>query len=132
MNVGTHPGYKTCKFVNQSALDPIDHPVAGFDTIVQTMGLCSTPQPAQILRNLGSIVKPTGGRILLLEHGRGHYDWLNRILDNRAPGHADQHGCWWNKDIGEIVEESGLEVVEMKRYHFGTTWWFILKLKSTR
>jgi methyltransferase OMS1 len=94
------------------------------------MGLCSTPQPVQLLRQLGSVLNQEGGRILLLEHGRGHYDWLNKIIDNGAPGHADQHGCWWNKDIGKIVEESGLEVVEMKRYHFGTTWWFILKPKT--
>ena len=41
--------------------------------------------------------------------------------------HAYRHGCWYNKDIGQIVEESGLEVVEAKRHHFGTTWWFELK-----
>jgi methyltransferase OMS1 len=67
------------------------------------------------------------GQILLLEHGKSHYDWLNTMLDKTAPAHADEHGCWWNKDIGQIVEESGLDVVNIKRYNFGTTWWVELK-----
>lgn len=100
-----------------------------FDTVLQTMGLCSTPDPVGLLRHLGSITEPQHGRILLLEHGRSYYDWLNRILDNLAAAHANRHGCWWNRDIGQIVEQSGLEVVEVKRYHLGTTWRVILRLK---
>ncbi|KAL1989427.1 hypothetical protein VTN96DRAFT_189 [Rasamsonia emersonii] len=100
-----------------------------FDTVLQTMGLCSTPDPVGLLRHLGSITEPQHGRILLLEHGRSYYGWLNRILDNLAAAHANRHGCWWNRDIGQIVEQSGLEVVEMKRYHLGTTWRVILRPK---
>ncbi|KAI9842664.1 MAG: hypothetical protein M1838_003055, partial [Thelocarpon superellum] len=115
----------------QDAATPIPAPSPrGFDTIVQTMGLCSTPAPVLLLRNLGRLVNPDRGRILLLEHGRSHYQWLNRILDSLAPAHADKHGCWWNRDIGAIVSESGLEVVEMRRYHLGTTWWFELRPRA--
>lgn len=102
-----------------------------YDTIVQTMGLCSMPDPVGTLRHLGSITEPSRGRILLLEHGRSHYAWLNRILDNLAPAHADKHGCWWNRDIGAIVRESGLEVVEEKRWHFGTTWRYVLRPRES-
>ncbi|PYH43538.1 class I SAM-dependent methyltransferase [Aspergillus saccharolyticus JOP 1030-1] len=98
-----------------------------FDTVVQTMGLCSLPDPVGTLRHLGTLVEPQRGEILLLEHGRSYYGWLNRVLDNLAPAHADRHGCWWNRDIGEIVRESGLEVVEEKRWHFGTTWKYVLR-----
>ncbi|KAL4873408.1 hypothetical protein BDV12DRAFT_192390 [Aspergillus spectabilis] len=98
-----------------------------YDTIVQTMGLCSMPDPAGALRHLGTITEPQEGRILLLEHGRSHYDWLNRVLDSLAPAHADRHGCWWNRDIGQIVRDSGLEVVEEHRWHLGTTWRFVLR-----
>jgi methyltransferase OMS1 len=101
-----------------------------FDTVLQTMGLCSMPDPAATLRHLGSVTEPVRGQILLLEHGRSHYDWLNRILDNLAPAHADRHGCWWNRDIGGIVRESGLEIVEEKRWHLGTTWRYVLRPKQ--
>lgn len=102
-----------------------------YDTIVQTMGVCSMSDPVSTLRHLGEITEPVNGRILLLEHGRSYYGWLNRILDNLASAHADRHGCWWNRDIGKIVEESGLEVVEEKRWHFGTTWRFVLRPKQS-
>jgi methyltransferase OMS1 len=100
----------------------------GFDTVVQTMGLCSTDDPEGLLKSLGKLVKKDG-RILLLEHGKSYYEWLNRLLDQTAPQHAARHGCWWNRDIGAIVKKSGLEVVEISRpmHHFGTTWWVELR-----
>jgi methyltransferase OMS1, mitochondrial len=101
-----------------------------FDTVLETMGLCSTTDPVSLLRHLGSITEPQRGRILLLEHGRSHYNWLNKVLDNLAPAHAHRHGCWWNRDIGQIIEQSGLEVVEIKRYHLGTTWRAVLRPKA--
>lgn len=125
-----HPKYTARNFIIQSALDPIAAPPGGFDTIVQTMGLCSTPDPVGLLKRIGSVLKPATGRILLLEHGRGNYSWINKQLDRYAPHHADKFGCWWNRDIDKIVEESGLEVVTLKRFHLGTTWWIELKSKG--
>ncbi|KAF2871860.1 S-adenosyl-L-methionine-dependent methyltransferase [Massariosphaeria phaeospora] len=126
-----HPEYfHRVFFKQQSATDPITPPFDaqdGYDTVIQTMGLCSTPEPVKLLQTLEAATKEEGGEILLLEHGKSHYEWLNRLLDKTAPAHANEHGCWWNKDIGQIVEESGLEVVAMKRYNLGTTWWVELK-----
>lgn len=101
----------------------------GYDTIVQTMGLCSTDAPAALLQNMSSLLDTSNpeARILLIEHGRSYYDWLNRVLDTYAAPHADQHGCWWNRDIGEIVQQSQLEVVRQTRKHFGTTWVYELR-----
>lgn len=98
-----------------------------FDTVLQTMGICSHPDPVSLLRHLSTITEPERGQILLLEHGRSHYEWVNRILDGLAAAHADRHGCWWNRDIGDVVERSGLVVVERKRWHLGTTWGFVLR-----
>lgn len=127
----THPEFfNRVFFKHQSALDPITPPYGaqdGYDTVFQTMGLCSTPEPVKLLHSLEAATKEDGGQILLLEHGRSHYEWLDSLLDKTAPAHAHEHGCWWNKDIGRIVEESGLEVVQIKRYNFGTTWWVELR-----
>jgi hypothetical protein len=51
------------------------------------------------------------------------------VLDGLAPGHADHYGCWYNRNIGAIVEQSGLEVESIRRYHLGTTWEVVLKPK---
>ena len=104
----------------------------GFDTILQTMGICSVSDPVALLQNLAEMANQKDGRILLLEHGKSSYEWLNNIMDGMAPAHANRFGCWFNKDIGAIVESSGLEVVESKRFNFGTTWWFELKPKAQR
>lgn len=123
------PDYTKAVFRTQSAAEPMPTPPGGFDTIVQTMGLCSTPDPVALLRNLGSLANQEKGQILLLEHGRSYYRWLNTVMDNLAPLHADKHGCWWNRDILKIVEESGLNLVESRRSNFGTTYWLELRPK---
>ena len=110
------------------AREPVPCPYhGGFDTVVQTMGICSCPEPVKLLQNMGRMCNSDGGQILLLEHGRSHYSWLNRFIDRAAPAHADREGCWYNKDIGEIVMQSGLEIIEEKRFYWGTVWWYVLK-----
>lgn len=131
-----YPGVIGVRWVIQDASKPLPPPPSAnerdgkvgkkYDTIVQTMGLCSASDPVGLLRNLGQSVEKDG-RILLLEHGQGTWQWINDILDGLAPRHAAEFGCWWNRDIGKIVEESGLQVVEIRRRHFGTTWWIELK-----
>jgi len=104
----------------------------GYDTVIQTMGLCSVSDPVALLRNLGRCVKEEEGRILLLEHGRGRWEWLNGVLDKTAGKHAEQFGCWWNRDLGAIVEGSGLEVVrcEKDKWLGGTNW--VVELRRPR
>ncbi|KAK1086109.1 hypothetical protein LTR48_003898 [Friedmanniomyces endolithicus] len=123
------PGLKL-RFMTGSALG--DMPLAPngkkYDTIVQTMA-----EPAELLENMARHLDTSNpdARILLLEHGRSYLPWLNRVLDNSAEKHAELHGCWFNREIGELVEkaalQSGLEVVSERRHHLGTTWVFELK-----
>ena len=120
-----HPRYENCSFLTQSAMDPLPAPAipeTGFTTIVQTMGICSTPAPAVTLAHLGSMADPKNGRVLLLEHGRSYYEWMNWILDKAAAKHADKHGCWFNRDVGRVLEESGLVIEKVERSQFGTLW----------
>ena len=98
-----------------------------YDSVVETMSLCSTRTPDALLQSLGALVKPESGRILLLEHGRSKFGFLNGWLDGSAEPHAEKFGCWWNRDVGALVERSGLEVLEMRRHHLGTTWWVVLR-----
>lgn len=130
--------------VGDAGLDGVvDRPTGGYDTIVQTFGICSMTDPVGFLSKLGKLCRQPGeasmsklprdendgkgGRILLLEHGRGHYGWVNNILDSVAKVHALNYGCWWNKDIEAVVRQSGLEVERIKRYHGGTTWEIVLR-----
>ena len=98
-----------------------------FDTITQTFGLCSIHDPVSALKEMKRVVKP-GGSILLLEHGKSHYDWLNTTLDKLDKDHSNSWGCHWNRDIKTLVKEAGLEVTEEKRYHLGTTYWLRINI----
>ena len=121
-----HPDYEHCSFHTQSVMDPLPScamPEKGFTTIVQTMGICSTPTPAATLAHLGSLVDPSNGKLLLMEHGRSYYGWMNWMLDKAAAKHADKNGCWFNRDVGRILKESGLVIDKAERSQFGTLWY---------
>ena len=125
-----YPGYGPAQFLTQSALDTLpSSPMidtvrkqGGYDYVLQSMGLCSTPEPVQLLKHLSRVAHPDRGKILLLEHGRGYWGWMNRYLDSTASRHAKHYGCWYNRDIGKIVEDSGLVIESCERKHFGTLW----------
>ncbi|KAK9237666.1 S-adenosyl-L-methionine-dependent methyltransferase [Lipomyces kononenkoae] len=117
-----YPKYQHAQFVATRAEDlPLEKK---YDTILQTFGLCSHEDPVYVLMHLQDLLKP-GGKIVLLEHGRGTWDFVNRILDKSAASRAEVFGCRWNLDIGEIVRKSGLVIDKESRSHFGTTWTII-------
>lgn len=96
-----------------------------YDTILQTFGLCSVQDPVSLLSLMASSLQPDTGRILLLEHGRSVWDFINGLLDRGARAHHERFGCWWNRDIEVIVNEAarripGLEVVHLERPGWAT------------
>ncbi|GIL46555.1 hypothetical protein Vafri_3532 [Volvox africanus] len=97
-----------------------------FDTVVDTFGLCSHEDPVQALKEMARVCK-AGGKILLLEHGRSHYDWLNSKLDSSAAEHQRKWGCMWNKDILELIQQAGLQVDKVTRWHFGTSYYIVAR-----
>ena len=74
----------------------------------------------------GGLLNPKTGRLLLLEHGRGWYEWINWVLDQNAVRHADKFWCWFNRDIGKVLEENGLVVEKYASPYcegnLGTVW----------
>lgn len=89
-----------------------------FDTIVDTLSLCTFTDPVATLRQLGRVCRPSG-RLLLLEHGRSDAGWLGAFQDHRARKHARGLGCIWNREPLALVEESGLRVIHAERHFFG-------------
>lgn len=92
-----------------------------FDTVCDTFGLCSFEDPKVALQEMERVCKDDG-QILLLEHGRSTYDWLNEILDKNSHRHTARWGCVWNRDIESLCHDAGLEVTSISRWHFGTTY----------
>lgn len=97
-----------------------------YDTVVEAFGLCAHKDPVQALRSMAALLKP-GGRLVLLEHGRGTWQMMNNHLDFRAEKRMKTWACRWNLDIGELVDDAGLDITYEKRVHFGTTWMLVCK-----
>ena len=69
-----------------------------------------------------------GGSILLLEHGISSWAPVAWWQQHRLNRHVVRWGCYWNRDILAEVREAGLQVVEMKRLHLGTTYYLRCQL----
>mmetsp|Transcript_35589 Transcript_35589/g.58983 ORF Transcript_35589/g.58983 Transcript_35589/m.58983 type:complete len:247 (-) Transcript_35589:212-952(-) len=93
-----------------------------YDTIVDSFGLCSFEEPQSVLREMARCCK-VGGNVLLLEHGESWLPPLRWWQRHRLNRHVCRYGCYWNRDIQRLVGESELKIVEMKRCHFGTTYY---------
>ncbi len=92
-----------------------------YDTVIQTFGLCSVAAPTLHLSRMASLCSSTGS-IMLLEHGRSKYPWLNRVLDTNVEKHARQWGCYFNRDILDLVSSCReLQIQQVSRFHLGTT-----------
>ncbi|MCH6569471.1 MAG: class I SAM-dependent methyltransferase [Acidobacteria bacterium] len=104
--------------IQEMDAESLEFPDDAFDTVVDSLSLCTLTQPVQALREMARVCKPNG-RILLLEHGRSSKEGLARWQDKRAEKHAKRFGCNWNRNILGLVGEANLEIVSSKQYCFG-------------
>ena len=101
-----------------------------YDCIFETFGLCSQKDPVQSLNNMAKLLKKDG-RIYLLEHGKSTFESINRKMTKSMEKRLEHWGCRYNLDLGEIIDDSDLEIVSEERKHLGTTWIYTLKLKDS-
>ncbi|QBM88780.1 methyltransferase OMS1 [Metschnikowia aff. pulcherrima] len=122
------PKYKNAAFAVGKAEDLVDIASDSFkyDTVVEAFGLCAHENPVKALKNMATLLKP-GGRIVLLEHGRSNWDFVNNHLDFRAEKRMHTWACRWNLDIGEMIDDAGLDITYEKRVHLGSTWLLVCK-----
>ena len=89
-----------------------------FDTVVDTLALCTFPDPVAVLREMARVCRKDG-RILLLEHGRSDREWLGHWQDRHADRHAKRLCCHWNRKPLDLVSEAGLTLTSAQRSFFG-------------
>lgn len=111
------------KFLQINA-QTLPFPDNSFDTVVDTFGLCSISDPVAALKEMQRVCKPNG-QILLLEHGSSSWKYFQQKLDKGAINHAAKWGCWWNRDILAILQQSQIKVEKLHRTHFGTTYYIV-------
>lgn len=93
-------------------------PDRSFDTVVDSLSLCTFPEPVIALKEMARVCRAEG-RLLLLEHGRSDREWLGRWQDRRADTHAKQLGCRWNREPLNLTIQAGLKIISARRTFFG-------------
>lgn len=118
--VETKIGFKT---MNAAA---IPYPDQSFDTIVDTFGLCSFEEPVKVLQEMKRVLKP-GGQLLLLEHGNSSWKAMQDMQASKLDRHVHKYGCYWNREIEDLVAEAGLKITEKERSQLGTVYFLVLE-----
>jgi ubiquinone/menaquinone biosynthesis C-methylase UbiE len=89
-----------------------------FNTVVSSLSTCTFPNPAEALREMARVAKPSA-KILLVEHGRSDRGWLGRWQDRHADKFAKPFGCHWNREPLELTKSAGLKIIRSQRSFFG-------------
>jgi SAM-dependent methyltransferase len=90
---------------------------ASVDQVLTTWTLCSIPDVDRALSEIRRVLRP-GGSFHFVEHGRSpdrHVQgWQDRLtpLQRRVSG-----GCHLNRQIDQLVLDSGLELVRLENYY---------------
>ncbi|HJY87582.1 MAG TPA: class I SAM-dependent methyltransferase [Candidatus Acidoferrales bacterium] len=96
-------------------------PDQSFDTVVDSLSLCTIPDPVVPLREMARVCR-RDGQILLVEHGRSSHEWLGRWQDGRADRHAEKFCCRWNLNPLDLVRQAQLLPIRVHRIFLGIFW----------
>ena len=90
-----------------------------FETVVGTLVFCSIPDPLRAFSEIRRVLEP-GGKLLLLEHTRGHHRLAAALTDWLHPAwYALNGSCHLNRQTARTVAEAGLNVVSVERHAGG-------------
>ena len=108
--------------LREEGADAIGLPDASVDAVVSTLVLCTVPDPAATLREVGRILRP-GGRFLFLEHVRaGQSRPVLRMVQRSVarPWRWFFEGCDVLRDTEATLARTGWARLEVQRYHVPT------------
>ena len=89
-----------------------------FDTIVDSLCLCTYPDPIKALKEMKRVCKKNG-KILLLEHGISSNALIRKMQALRKEKHYEAFACNLMRNPEELVKKAGLEIANVERKFFG-------------
>ncbi len=105
-------------------------PDQSFDTVVDSLSLCTIPDPVVALREMARVCRAEG-HILLVEHGRSSHEWLGRWQDRRADRHVGKLCCRWNLNPLALVRQAQLLPIRVHRTFLGIFWMLEVSPKAS-
>jgi len=96
-------------------------PDASADAVVSTLVLCTVPDPAAAVREIGRILRP-GGRLIFIEHvradARGGYAAVQSLL--ARPWRWFFEGCEVGRDTEGLLRAAGFADLAVDRYRLAS------------
>lgn len=110
---------RACATVTQADAQSLPFASQTFQTVVGTLVFCSIPDPARALAEIRRVLEP-GGRLLLLEHTRGHHPLAAALTDLLHPAwYALNGSCHLNRRTAQTVADAGFDVMRVERHAGG-------------
>lgn len=102
--------------IQQGTAEALTQADRHFDYVVSTWTLCTIPDPALALQEVGRVLKP-GGRFLFLEHGRSDDRKIAAWQDRLNPiQNVIGCGCNLNRQIDRLIIQAGLKISHLDRF----------------
>lgn len=99
----------------ETDIEDHDFPENSFDTIVSTLTFCGYRDPITLLNKFNKWVKDDG-QILLMEHGISSISLIGSIQNVVDPLFKRVVGCHVNRDINQILQQSGIMVIKVEKH----------------
>ncbi len=102
----------------QADAELLPFPDGSFDTVAISLALCTVPNPALALQELGRVCRPDG-RIVLLEHVRSPVAPVYAVERLLSPLQERIIGCHLTRQTAEVARGVGLTIRSERRRVFG-------------
>lgn len=90
-----------------------------FDYVTSALVFCTIPDPAQALREVSRVLRPSG-RMIQLEHTRTNQRLPDAVLDLIAPAwNLLAGGCYPNRDTAALLKATGWQLEYHERQAYG-------------
>ena len=93
----------------QADAEALPFPDATFDTVAISLALCTIPDPARALLELGRVCRPQG-RIVMLEHVRSTARPLAAVQRALSPLNERAIGCHLDRDTFDLARSLGFSI----------------------
>ena len=98
-----------------------------FDIVVDSLGLCTYPDPIKALEEMKRVCKKDG-IIMLLEHGISNNSLIRKLQYIREERHYKMQGCHLTRNPEELARKAGLAIEKCERTFFGV--FYLIKAKA--
>ena len=110
---------RVCASVTRGDAETLPFASRAFDTAIATLVLCSISDPMRALSEIRRVLQP-GGKLLLLEHTRGHHPLAAALTDLLNPAWFALNGsCHLNRQTARTVAEAGFHLSCVERHAGG-------------